>query len=246
MAVLQLVNVSKHFGAIRALSEISFNLHAGEVIGVVGDLGAGKSTLVKIVAGLLQPSSGMMVLDGEQVRFRDAAEARRHGLELVPQDLALCDNLSAAANVFLGRELRWRFGPFGILNHSAMRARADGLFTELRSDTRPRDLVRRLSGAQRRAVAVARTRLADAKVVVLDEPNATCGEREAAQTLDLIRRLRDQGVGVLLISHQMPDLFAVCDRLLVLRHGRKVTECATAATTPEQISMFLTGGAHAA
>lgn len=242
MPVLQLVSVSKSFGAITALSDISFNLHAGEVIGVAGDLGAGKSTLIKIIGGIVAHSAGMIVVDGEQVRFGDPAAARRRGIEIVPQDPGLCGGLSAAANVFLGRELRWRVGPVAFLKRRAMNARAGDLFAELHADVAPRALARELSGGQRRAVAIARTRLARAKVVLLEEPTATAGAREAAQTLDLIRQLRDDGVGVLVVSSLVADLFAVCDRVLVLRRGRQVAQRAVSDTGPEEIAHIIAGG----
>ena len=242
MAVLQLVNVSKSFGAVRALSDISFNLHAGEVIGVAGDLGAGRTTLIKLIAGEVTHSSGMIVVDGEQVRFDAPAEARRSGIAVVPQDPGLCPSLSAAGNVFLGRELRWRLGPITVLDRWGMNARAKQLFAELSSDVRPRALARDLAAGQRRAVAIARTRLAQAKIVLLDEPNASAGAREAAHTLDMIQCLRDAGVGVLLVSHLMADLFAVCDRIVVLRRGRKVAERAVSGTSPQQIAQLLVEG----
>ena len=246
MAVLQLVNVSKTFGAIRALCDISLNLHAGEVIGVTGGLGAGTSTLVKIVGGDVAHSSGMLVVDGEQARFAAPVDARQRGIAVVPQDPGLCASLSVAANLFLGRERRWRLGPFGVLDRRAMDARAAVLLGELGCDARPRTLARDLSGGQRRAVAIARTRLAGAKVVVLDEPNATAGAREAAHTLDMIRSLRDGGVGVLLVSQDMADLFAVCDRVMLLRRGRKVADWAARDTSAEQLARCLADGAVAA
>ncbi len=246
MAVLQLVNVSKTFGAIRALSDISLNLHEGEVIGVTGGPGAGTSTLVKVVGGDVAHSAGMIVVDGEQARFKAPADARRHGIAVVPRDLGLCSGLSATANLFLGRELRWRVGPLSVLDRRAMTARAADLLAEFHCEAAPRTLARDLSGGQRRAVAIARTRLARAKVVVLDEPTATASAREAADTLDMIRALRDAGVGVLLVSQVTSDLFAVCDRVVVLRRGRKVAERAVPDTSPEELALCLAGGVVAA
>lgn len=149
-------------------------------------------------------------------------EARRHGIEIVHQDLALCNNLTAAENVFLGRELRRGFGPFSVLDYPAMYKRAAQIFTELKSETRPRDLVKQMSGGQRQAVAIARTRLTDAKIVLMDEPTAAISVRQVAEVLNLIRRLRDHGIAVALISHRMPDVFTVADRVIVMRRGRKV------------------------
>jgi simple sugar transport system ATP-binding protein len=153
----------------------------------------------------------------------------------------LCDNLTAAANVFLGREAKKRLGPFKILDYATMYARAGALFAELKSETRPRDLVRQMSGGQRQAVAIARTRLSDAKIVLMDEPTAAISVRQVAEVLDLIRRLRDSGIAIILISHRMPDVFAVCDRIAVLRRGRKVAEKAIAETSPEEITGLITG-----
>ncbi|MFN4764787.1 ATP-binding cassette domain-containing protein, partial [Gillisia sp. Q332] len=172
MTTLTLSAVSKHFGAIRALNDISLALHSGEVVGLMGDNGAGKSTLVRIIAGNFPPSSGQMAIEGRGVAFHGPADARAAGIEIVYQDLALCDNLTAPANVYLGRELTKTIGPFHLLNYKAMYQRAGELFAELKSETRPRDLVRRMSGGQRQAVAIARTRLSDPKIVLMDEPTA--------------------------------------------------------------------------
>ncbi len=246
MPVLQLADISKSFGAIRALHEVSLTLEPGEVLGLMGDNGAGKSTLVKIIAGNFPPTTGQIVLEGRSVHFHRPVEARQKGIEIVYQDLALCDNLTAAANVFLGREVRTRVGPFGILNYRAMYQRAGELFGELKSETRPRDMVRRMSGGQRQAVAIARTRLSNSKIVLLDEPTAAISVRQVAEVLDLIRRLRDQGIAVVLISHRMPDVFAVADRVFVLRRGRKVAEKAISASSPEEVTGLITGAIHAA
>lgn len=246
MAVLQLKHVSKNFGAIKALADVDLSLEPGEVLGLMGDNGAGKSTLVKIIAGNFPPSAGEMLLNGQAMHFHKPVEARRNGIEIVYQDLALCDNLSAAANVFLGRELTWRFGPFRLLDYRAMYMRAGALFAELKSETRPRDLVRRMSGGQRQAVAIARTRLSDCRIILMDEPTAAISVRQVAEVLDLIRRLRDQGIAVVLISHRMPDVFDVADRVLVLRRGRKVAEKPIAQSSPEEVTGLITGAIHAA
>jgi simple sugar transport system ATP-binding protein len=246
MAVLELRNVSKHFGAIQALTDVDLKLDRGEVLGLMGDNGAGKSTLVRIIAGNFLPSAGEVVIDGEPVRFHKPVEARQKGVEVVYQDLALCNNLTAAANVFLGREIRKRVGPFRFLDHRAMYKRAAELFGELKSETRPRDLVRQMSGGQRQAVAIARTRLSDPKLVLMDEPTAAISVRQVAEVLDLIRRLRDANHAVILISHRMPDVFAVCDRVAVLRRGRKVADKAIASSSPEEVTGLITGAIQAA
>jgi len=241
--VLQLTDVSKSFGAIRALNDVSLSLDAGEVLGLMGDNGAGKSTLVKIIAGNFPPTTGDIRIDGHPVHFNRPVEAREKGIEVVYQDLALCNNLTAAANVFLGREIR---NAFGILDYKAMYVRAGELFAELKSETRPRDLVRRMSGGQRQAVAIARTRLSNSRVVLMDEPTAAISVRQVAEVLDLIRRLRDAGIAVILISHRMPDVFAVCDRVFVLRRGRKVAEKPIVQSSPEEVTGLITGAIHAA
>jgi simple sugar transport system ATP-binding protein len=246
MAVLELVSVSKHFGPIRALSDVSLSVNGTEVVGLMGDNGAGKSTLVKIIAGNFRPSHGEIRIDGKAVHFSRPVEARSHGVEIVYQDLALCNNLTAAANVFLGREISTGVGPLRILDYAAMYRRAAALFAELKSETRPRDLVRQMSGGQRQAVAIARTRLAEPRIVLMDEPTAAISVRQVAEVLNLIRNLREQGIAVILISHRMPDVFAVADRIVVLRRGRKVADKAIAATSPEEVTGLITGAIEAA
>jgi len=212
----------------------------------MGDNGAGKSTLVKIIAGNFRPTYGTMQMQGHELSMHRPIEARRHGIEIVHQDLALCDNLSAAANVFLGRELKRRFGPLALLDHKAMASRALELFGELRSETRPDDLVKQMSGGQRQAVAIARTRLSNAKLVMMDEPTAAISVRQVEQVLGLIHRLKEQGVAVMLISHRMPDVFAVCDRVIVMRRGEKRADKVIAATSPEEVTALITGAKEAA
>ena len=239
--VIEITGVSKHFGSIQALSDVSVTLQRGEVVGLMGDNGAGKSTLLRIIAGNFRPSQGTIAIEGSPISLHGPIEARRAGIEIVYQDLALCDNLTAAANVFLGRELRIGFGPFHVLDYAAMYRRAGALFKELKSETRPRDLVRQMSGGQRQAVAIARTRLSDAKVVLMDEPTAAISVRQVAEVLNLIRRLREQGLAVVLVSHRMPDVFDVADRIVVLRRGRKVADKVIAATSPEEVTGLITG-----
>jgi simple sugar transport system ATP-binding protein len=241
VAVLELTNISKHFGAIHALNDVSLELEPGQVTGLMGDNGAGKSTLVKIIAGNFPATHGAMRLDGKEVSFHRPVEARQHGVEIVYQDLALCGNLTAAGNVFLSREMRRGFGPFSILDHAAMFKRAGELFKILKSETRPRDLVKMMSGGQRQAVAIARTMLFQAKIVLMDEPTAAISVRQVAEVLHLIRTLRDQGIAVVLISHRMPDVFTVADRIVVLRRGTKVADKAIAASSPEEVTGLITG-----
>jgi simple sugar transport system ATP-binding protein len=245
MRLLDVRSVSKSFGAIKALTDVDVSIEKGEIVGLMGDNGAGKSTLVKLIAGNFPPTSGEIRLEDEAVHFHKPVDARRKGIEIVYQDLALCDNLSAAANVFLGREAKTGVGPLRWLDHRAMIKRAGELFIELKSETRPRDLVRQMSGGQRQAVAIARTRLSNAKIVLMDEPTAAISVRQVAEVLELIRRLRNSGISVVLISHRMPDVFAVCDRVVVMRRGRKVADKPIAATSPEEVTGLITGAIEA-
>jgi simple sugar transport system ATP-binding protein len=185
-------------------------------------------------------------MDGRKLAFQKPSDAREQGIEIVYQDLALCDNLTAAENVFLGRELMRGVAPLRILDYRSMFARAGELFAELKSETRPRDLVRKMSGGQRQAVAIARTRLSDPKIVLMDEPTAAISVRQVAEVLSLIRRLRDHGIAVVLISHRMPDVFAVADRIVVLRRGSKVVDKPIATSSPEEVTGLITGAIEAA
>ncbi len=246
MSVVELRGITKSFGAIRALNGVDLTISRGEAIGLMGDNGAGKSTLMKIIAGNFPPTSGDFLIEGEPVHFSRPIEARQKGIEIVYQDLALCDNLTAAQNVFLGRELKRRLGPIRFLDHGRMNARAAELFAELKSETRPRDLVRQMSGGQRQAVAIARTRLSDPKLVLMDEPTAAISVRQVKEVLDLIQRLKDTGHAVILVSHRMPDVFSVCDRVAVLRRGEKVADKPIANSSPEEVTGLITGALAAA
>ncbi len=246
MSFLELTGVKKSFGAINALQGVDFSIRAGEAVGLMGDNGAGKSTLMKIVAGNLRPSTGKIMIEGRQVELSNPLDARKLGIEIVYQDLALCDNLTAAANVFLGREPVTGFGLFHKLWHAEMNERAAKLFKELKSETRPKDLVERMSGGQRQAVALARTRLSDPRLVLFDEPTAAISVRQVAEVLARIAHLRDTGHAVILVSHRMGDVFDVCDRVVVLRRGRKIADKPTTDTSPEEVTGLITGALETA
>ncbi len=239
--LLSLRGIAKSFGAVRALDGVDLDIGPAEVLGLMGDNGAGKSTLTKIVAGNFPPTEGQIALGGTAMVFDRPAAARDAGIEVMYQDLAIAENLTASANIFLGREMTRSFGPLRFLDHSGMNKRSAELFRELKSETRSDDLVKQMSGGQRQAVAIARTRLAKAKLVLMDEPTAAISVRQVAEVLDLIRRLRDGGTAVMLISHRMPDVFTVCDRIAVLRRGRKVADKPVTATSPEEITGLITG-----
>lgn len=246
MNILELNGITKNFGGIHALSGVDLNLEGGQVLGLMGDNGAGKSTLIKIIAGSFPPTSGTISLSGKPVNFARPKEARDAGIEVVHQDLALCDNLTASMNVFLGREVVRKIGPFRFLNRAVMNERAAELFADLKSETRPKDLVRQMSGGQRQAVAIARTRLSQPNIVIMDEPTAAISVRQVAEVLDLIRRLKRAGLAVILISHRMPDVFSVCDRVVVLRRGTKVADKPVTQTSPEEVTGLITGAIETA
>lgn len=246
MSRLKLTGISKHFGAIQALNDVSLEIAPGEVLGLMGDNGAGKSTLVKVVAGNFRPSHGEIRIDDQPVEFHKPLDAQRGGIEVVYQDLALCDNLSAASNVYLGREPVVSLGPIRYIDYRQMNARSAELFKQLKSETRPRDLVRKMSGGQRQAVAIARTLLSEPKIVLMDEPTAAISVRQVAEVLELIKRLRDHGISVILISHRMPDVFAVADSIAVLRRGQLVAQKPAASSSPEEVTGLITGALEAA
>ena len=246
MSLLELKNITKSFGAIHALQGVDLSISPGEAVGLMGDNGAGKSTLMKIIAGNFPPTAGTINIEDREVEFSKPIDAREAGIEIVYQDLALCDNLTAAANVFLGREMRKKVGPFSMLDYPSMYQKAGELFGELKSETRPRDLVRQMSGGQRQAVAIARTRLSDPKLVLMDEPTAAISVRQVKEVLALIHRLKATGHAVILVSHRMPDVFEVCDRVAVLRRGAKVADKRISDTTPEEVTGLIIGAIEAA
>ncbi len=214
--LLSLRGVSKRFGAVSALTGIDLDVHAGEVVALVGDNGAGKSTLVKILAGVHGPSEGTMSFRGEPVTLGGPKAALALGIATVFQDLALCENLDVVANIFLGQERH----PFQ-LDEVAMELRAWTLLNELSARIPSvREAVASLSGGQRQTVAIARSLLLDPKIILLDEPTAALGVAQTAEVLNLIERVRDRGLGVVMISHNMEDVRAVADRIVVLRLGR--------------------------
>ncbi len=214
--VLSLRRVSKQFGAVSALTDIDLEVRAGEVVALVGDNGAGKSTLVKVLAGVHQPSSGTISFQGREVTLADPSASLALGIATVFQDLALCENLDVVANIYLGKELRPRQ-----LDEVAMEVRAWTLLRELSARIPSvRIPVASLSGGQRQTVAIARSLLLEPKLILLDEPTAALGVAQTAEVLDLIERVRERGLGVIMISHNMEDVRAVADRIVVLRLGR--------------------------
>jgi D-xylose transport system ATP-binding protein len=237
--VLAASNISKRYGAVQALDGVSLDLPPGEVVALVGDNGAGKSTLVKVLSGVVAPDDGVIEQDGRPVRIASPHAAQHLGVSTVHQDLALCENLDVVGNLFLGTERR----RFTVLNHIRMERSARDLLSSL--DVRIRDIrvpVAMLSGGQRQSVAIARALIGEPRVVILDEPTAALGVEQTAQVLDLIRRLRDRGLAVLVISHNLADVRAVSDRIVVLRLGRNAGDFRTAEATPEAVVAAITGG----
>jgi D-xylose transport system ATP-binding protein len=238
--LLQLRGISKSFGSVQALTEVDFEVRPGEVMALVGDNGAGKSTLIKCIAGTHTPDSGEVIFEGQEVHIHTPKDAARLGIEVVYQDLALCDNLDVVANMYLGREAQ----RFEILNEATMEQRtAETLkslaVTTIRSVRQP---VATLSGGQRQSVAVARAVMWNSKLVILDEPTAALGVAQTEQVLELVRRLGQQGLGVILISHNLHDVFETADRITVLRLGRDIGIFERRATTQQAVVEAITAG----
>jgi len=245
--LLELKGISKHFGAVQALTGADFEVYAGEVVALVGDNGAGKSTLVKTVAGVHAPDSGSICFQGQEVKIHSPSDATRLGIETVYQDLALCDNLDVVQNMFLGRE-RVRQIISRILEPLAeleMEVWAQELLSSLGVTTiaNVRSRVAALSGGQRQSIAISKAVMWNSKVVLLDEPTAALGVAQTQHVLDLIRRLRDRGLGCVVISHNLHEVFNVADRIAVLRLGRRVATFIRSETTPEAVVSAITGAA---
>ncbi|WP_344632927.1 ATP-binding cassette domain-containing protein [Streptomyces glaucosporus] len=236
--VLALRGISKRFGAVQALTDVDLEVHAGEVVALVGDNGAGKSTLVKTIAGVSPADEGVFEWQGRPVEVNRPHDAQELGIATVYQDLALCDNLDVVGNLFLGREIKRG----GVLDEIEMERRSrellDTLSIRIPSVRIP---IASLSGGQRQTVAIARSMLGDPKLVILDEPTAALGVEQTAQVLDLVERLRERGLAVILISHNMADVKAVADKVAVLRLGRNNGVFEVANTTQEEIISAITG-----
>ncbi|MBB5955335.1 simple sugar transport system ATP-binding protein [Saccharothrix tamanrassetensis] len=234
----------KHYGSVEALRGASFTAYAGEVVSLIGDNGAGKSTLVKCLSGAEQPDSGTISFDGRTISLPTPTAARALGIETVYQDLAVAPDLDPAANLFLGRELRKPgvLGWLGVLDKKEMRRLATSSFGDLGVTLQSVDVpIGSLSGGQRQSVAVARSVVWASKLVFMDEPTAALGVVQRERVLDVIKRVRDQGMAVVLISHNMPEVLAVSDRVEVLRLGRRVARFRAADTTVEELVGAMTG-----
>ncbi len=241
--VLEVQNVSKRFGGVHALENVSLSLFPGEVLALAGDNGAGKSTLIKTISGVHRPDGGLLRYEGKAVSFDNPQQARDRGIETIYQDLALADNLDVGGNVFLGREPVRRMIGFPVIDRKKMRQEAGETLRELDIRIGRFDLpLRSLSGGQRQAVAIGRAIHWNAKVLIMDEPTAALGVPEQRKVVALVRRLRQSGVGVIFISHNLVDIFAVADRIVVLRRGVVAGERLIANTTHDEVVRLMVGG----
>ena len=242
--ILSVRHMTKRFGGLVAVNDVSWDVHAGEVVALLGDNGAGKSTLIKCISGVHQPDEGEVLFRGVRARFARPIDALANGIETIYQDLALAQNLDVPSNIFLGRELKLRYlgGLVRMLDEKKMlhesKSALDSLEIHFPNLLQP---IESLSGGQRQAVAIARAVYWDARLMIMDEPTNNLGVPEQHKVLELIRRLRDQGVPVILITHTLPDVFAVSDRLMVMHRGRKVTEKKTADTSTEELVQYMVG-----
>ena len=224
--VVEMVDIKKHFGAVQALRGVSLKLQHNEVLGLVGDNAAGKSTLMKNLSGAYSPDGGEIRIEGKKTSFANPMDARRQGIEMVYQDYALANNLDVSANVFMGREVaRIKLGPLGVMDYLYMEQETRHLLDRLKINIPSvQQKVERLSGGQRQAVAIARATAFDAKVIIMDEPTAALSVAAIDQVLELIQELKAQGSSIIIISHRLEDIFRVCDRFFVLRLWRKVSD----------------------
>lgn len=240
--LVEVHHLTKRFGGVHAVEDVSCDLYAGEVVGLLGHNGAGKSTLIKMLSGVFPADSGRIVVQGQECRFATPREARAAGIETIHQTLALAENIDAPGNLFLGRELLtpWRTLDADRMEHEARQVirRLNPNFTELR---RP---VQSMSGGQRQTVAIARALYFNARILIMDEPCAALGPAETRMVLDTIRRLKEEGIGIFLISHDMMDVFEVCDRVTVMKNGRVVgTERTSDVTQDDVLGMIILGQA---
>jgi len=242
--LLEVRNLSKNFGPVQALNDLTMHVGAGEVVALAGDNGAGKTTLIKAISGVYRPSSGSVLLEGQEVSFASPQEARERGIETIYQDLALADNLSIGANIFLGREpMTKRFGFLPVLDRKKMAQAAKETMALLDFHvSRMEAPVSNFSGGQRQAVAIGRAVYWNARILIMDEPTAALGVPEQRKVISLIHQLKAQGRGVIFISHNLQDIFAVSDRIVVLRRGVMAGERRIADTTHDEVVKLMVGG----
>lgn len=239
--ILQARNLTKRFGGVTALDSVSFDLFPGEVLALAGDNGAGKSTLIKCISGVHPPEEGQVIYQGKEVRFDNPKLARQAGIETIYQDLALADNLDVGENVFLGREPMRSVLGFPVMDRARMRKESGQVLDTLDIHTRLDRPVRELSGGQRQAVAIGRAVYWNAKLLIMDEPTAALGVPEQRKVVELIKNLRNKGVAIIFISHNLGDIFAVSDRILVLLRGAKAGERKASETNGDEVVKLMVG-----
>jgi len=242
MPLVEMKKISKSFGMVRALQEVDLELHHNEVLGLVGDNAAGKSTLVKILSGVYAPDEGEIFIEGERVKFTSPADSRRLGIEMIYQDLALVPSLSVAGNIFLGMEPVKNLLGMKILDKKRMVEESQQTITKLGMDIKStRIKAENLSGGQRQTVAVGRAVFFKPRVVIMDEPTAALSVKGIKRVLELVKELKARGISIIFISHRLPNIFAVADRIIILRAGRRVGDRITKDTTPEEIIELMVG-----
>jgi len=241
--ILEVRGITKRFGGLVAVDNVDMKVYPGEVVGLLGDNGAGKSTLIKMVSGVYCADEGTIFFDGKEVKIDNPMQALKLGLETIYQDLALAENLDVYSNIFLGREKLKRFlGLVKVLDHSYMLTESRKVLNRLEIEVPSlRNRIRTLSGGQRQAVAISRAIYWDAKFLIMDEPTAALGVAEQKNVLSLVRTLSSQGVGIIIISHQILDVFSVATRLVIMRRGKKVAERITADTSPDEVVGLIVG-----
>jgi len=241
--LIETKNITKRFGGLTAVDRVSFGVEAGEVVALLGDNGAGKSTLVKMLSGVHHPDGGQIFYDGEEIHLNTPIDALSIGIETIYQDLSLAENLNVYSNIFLGREkTEKKLGIFNVLDHKYMYDESLSVLKKLNIKVPSlRNNVRTLSGGQRQAVAISRSIYWNAKVLIMDEPTAALGVSQQQQVLDLVLSLKDHGIAIIIISHQMHDVFSVADRLIVMCRGEKVGDLIRTETTTEEIVNLIVG-----
>ena len=241
--VLQVRGLTKRFGGLTAVDHVDMELHPGEVVGLLGDNGAGKSTLIKMISGVYHPDEGQILFQGREVRLGSPMNALELGIETLYQDLALAENLNVYSNIFLGRERTKPFlGFIQVLDHDTMHIESSKVLNSLEIEIPSlKSQIKNLSGGQRQAVAISRSIYWNAKLLIMDEPTAALGVPEQRKVLALVRRLREKNIPVIIISHQLYDIFSVTDRLVIMRRGKKVAELVTKDTTPDKVIGHMIG-----
>ena len=246
--MLQVRELTKRFGGLTAVDRVDMEVYPGEVVGLLGDNGAGKSTLIKMVSGVYRPDGGQILFQGREIKLGSPIDALELGIETLYQDLALAENLNVYANIFLGRERTKPFlGFIQVLDHAAMHQESLKVLKRLEIEIPSlRSQIKTLSGGQRQAVAIGRSIYWNAKLLIMDEPTAALGVQEQRKVLDLVRVLRSQNIPIIVISHQLYDIFSVCDRLVIMRRGKKVAERLTKETTPDEVVGLIIGSEEVA